>query len=76
LIARTLLADRAGLEFENDASAIAHAESMAEELAGTTLRAGCAILLTDEQDNTIFEVALTTTTSLALLPNAVPVLIR
>jgi len=71
-IARTLLPDSAGLEFEDDSTAIAYAAAMAEQLAGSALLDGCAILLTDEQDNTISEVELTTTPILAPISSSLP----
>lgn len=57
-IARTMLPDDAGLEFKDDRTAIAHAETIAEQLANFALLAGCAVLVTDELDNTIIEIPL------------------
>ncbi len=57
-VAKTTLPDGEGAVFENDQVAFAHAESLAKELARTEILSGCAIVVTNEDQDELYEVAL------------------
>ena len=55
-IAKTILKDGEGYEFNSRETAIAYARAAANDLARTDFLLGCAILVTDEVDDTVIEI--------------------